>query len=278
MPNHQEIYAAFVEQYPGIKPHGIYCQLTGKMVGMWDGDELIELAESLAGDVDEIADDLATRIFASMRPSLRWNKMRLESLDQLRKSHPVETLAYLMNRLTNSPNYHGDTLAINHDRIKLYNHLVTLELETVNSLLYTLIEVDSRLNLNKLQPPFSVANMIDRTESELLVAFERWAEEQAKVWQRLEIQREQETRWFRDGNTLAKRAAVSQFWESKPKSEKQLVEDAKRQDRAFMANILATLLHTEDTPVVDEVEPSTPRVKLPSTKMPRSFGLKKVGA
>src|SRR5574338_107988 len=101
MPTLSEIAETFKSSY-GFDMHGLYCQATGKCFGWTHIEEmesLVNLVGAESNDADEIADDIAMRVLASMRPSHKWNKFRAESLAEMRKSDPIETLAYLINRM-----------------------------------------------------------------------------------------------------------------------------------------------------------------------------------
>lgn len=236
---YESVVKAFNAAYPNIVIHGIYCQLTGKLIG--ESHENFDLVESLHGDPEEIADDIAVRLFASMRPSMFWNKMNLDSLNEYRKSRPVESLAWLLNRLMTPLNHNGNTLAIHHDRINTYRWCESLEASVVTELVEALIHVDARLNLNGQFPDFTLETL----SSESILS---WCAKARVEAARLERARDMETRWYRDGNTLAKKANAAIFFESKPPSVKTEKQVEKRKTQALMDNILTALMTDTATP------------------------------
>lgn len=258
-----EIMEQFPLQYPGVDPEGIYCQFTGKFIGRTDTYEFLALCESITGDLESRCDDVAMRLFASMRPSMRWNKLRMESLDQLRKTHPVDTLAYCLNRLFTPLRYHGSTLALHHDRIRLYNRLVELEstdggAKFIRDCLFVMIEVDAKLALATQTASFTAEDFIsDSTDlAKLWDRIDNWHMARIEEIDLLRKRREMETAWFRDGNSLARQASISQFYESRPPSKRKVLEAAKAEDAGFMRHILRELMQpAEDaaTPALDAV-------------------------
>lgn len=111
-----------VETNYRIEADAFYCSITGKQIGSLNTYEWRGLIESLSGTIEEAADDLAMRSLASMRPSMRWNRMRMETLDEMRSSAPIETMAYLLNRLFESKDI-AKVMSQQLDRIHLYAHM-----------------------------------------------------------------------------------------------------------------------------------------------------------
>src|SRR4051812_22122998 len=147
------VLEAFASAY-GFDPHGIYCQVTGKRIGLTDEGELRALVGSIPGDPDSVIDDLAVRIFASMRPSLRWNKMRIDSLETMRKQVPTETLAYLLNRLFAPLDQIKLPIDVKlgdyHNRIRIFNLLTEWgEHDSLNLVTHMLLEIDAKMNLSR---------------------------------------------------------------------------------------------------------------------------------
>ena len=154
-----------VEQ--GFDPYGIYCQFTGARIGSTLKEEMDSLLAYIGGvDADDIADDLAMRILASMRPSIRWNKMRAETLQQLRVTDPVGTMAYLMNRLFAPLNHRKtrleDMLSSYRERIEAYKMIQSWgTTDESNTIFYMLLELDAKWNLDTEYPPFSFRTFAD---------------------------------------------------------------------------------------------------------------------
>jgi hypothetical protein len=254
-------FAAFTESYPGVDPTGTYCLMTGRMIGT--NHEVIELVESSDMDVEELADDIAIRLFASMRPGLFWNKMNLKSVANLQESRPVETLAWLLNRLLNPPQFKGDVFAINHDRIRTFQWCLTLDFEVRNELIDRLIALDARLNLNAQLPDFTFDTLSAK-------AIHLWLESAEKQADKREKAMELQTRWYRDGNTMSKAAAVQTFAKKKPESPAKVANTEKRQTAAMMDNLLAALMTGTATP--DSRSVSTPKTPVAGTT-PKPTGL-----
>lgn len=266
----------FIDSY-GFDPFGQFCQVTGKRIG--NSLEVQELIESMLErnvEPEDIADDIAVRIFASMRPSLFWNKMREDSLEEMRKSRPLEVLAYLLNRLF-APERNANLLAIHHDRIRLWQRLEEWGMnDSTNTILYYMLEVDAKLNLASLSAPFTVEDFLTRFESMplLLERIQAWYAIQLDSYAKLLKRNELNTRWWRSGNALAKGAFGAAWMEQKPPSQKQIKENAKKEDRNFFGGILMGILGESLNPA--EAEAVTPiPIKIPVTKMPMQFGVKK---
>lgn len=275
---------AFREAYPGVDPHGVYCLFTGKKIGYIFADEWQAIIESIPGDADEVADDLAVRIFAAMRPSLRWNKLHRDSLDEFRTAHPLESLAYLLNRLLAPSEPSGvDTITLHHNRILVYNWLKGLDAERIKSWLQMMIEIDARLSLKQLRSPFGAEWLLVTPSEECDKRIKDWYLESLKIAEREEESRERSARWYRLGNTMSKAASVGQFMESRPLSQTAIKAQEKAKDKAFMSSVLATLMADAGAKTLPEgIEPpknqpdvSIPKIKPMLTgKMPM-FGVKK---
>lgn len=246
----------FTENYPGVSAEGVYCLATGRLIGT--NYEALELGESMLQSgmhPEEVADDLAIRLFASMRPGLFWNKMTLKTVAQLQESRPIETLAWLLNRLLNPPQFKGDVFAINHDRIMTYQWCQGLESEIRNSLIDRLIALDARLNLNQQLPDFTFDSLL----MDGAPAIHRWIDSAEKKAAQREKAMEQQTRWYRDGNTMSKAAAVQTFAKNKPESPAKAQATEKRKTQAMMDNLLAALMSGTATP--DSRSVDTPKAQ-----------------
>lgn len=246
-------FSAFTDSYPGVDPTGTYCLMTGRMIG--SNFEVIELVESSDMDLEELADDIAMRLFASMRPGLFWNKMTLKTVAELQESRPIETLAWLLNRLLNPPQFKGNVFAINHDRILTYQWCQQLDFEVRDSLIERLIALDARLNLNQQLPDFT----FDTLCFDGARAVHRWLDSAEKMADKREKQMEQQTRWYRDGNTMSKAAAVQTFAKKRPESPAKQASTEKRETAAFMDNLLTALMTGTATPDSRSVEAPKPQ-------------------
>lgn len=201
----------------GINPFTIYCQLTGKPIGRIDADEL---APFMTGDIEQVADDLFVRIIASMRPSIHWNVMREDSLDTMAKSRPIETLAYLMNRLFQPNDFYKLPLAARmddqHQRIKLYEFLSKCGECERGNLYAMLIEVDAKMNLTQQRIDMRCVDfMLDYDES--MKKLTAWYLACIKRWNKSQKAEQDSRNWFK-GNTMAKPAFFRSFMEAKPET------------------------------------------------------------
>lgn len=260
----------FMEQY-GFDPFAIFCSVTGKRIATSEGMEVLELIDSLPGDPDEVADDIALRLFASMRPSMHWNKMREESLDVLRKTRPLEVLAYLLNRAF-APVTGGNLLVLNHDKIRLFQQLSAWGWsDSLNTMTYYLLEIDAKIGLHTDSPSFTVEDFTTRFESMdlLLSLVEAYYSKRLDDYAKFVKQQEMNTRYFRSGNALAKGAFFTAFMESKPPTQKELKDKAKKEEKDFFTGLLAEVLGTPKTDA--EQEAVTPKpIRIPgTTKMPK---------
>lgn len=280
------VLAAFETSYPGIMPDATYCLFTGAPIGNhWELDDLIE---SIEGDPEEIADDIAMRLFASMRPSMRWNKMRSESLDQLAKSQPVETICYLLNRLF-APLHTGNYLPLHHERIQLFNHLsVVLDEPKTDSddkdrdaILMQLLELDARKGLHRIGGLIRCIDILNdcTTWKQLLALLTPWY---SIAVERLD--REDMSTRYLNANPLARQAFFTRVVATRPPSKIKVKETAKLDDFAFFESVFAAANNEREfasplaargmlKPVIIDAKPT---VSLPSTKMPMKFGVKKV--
>lgn len=251
-----DFLAAFESQYPGVNPSGVYCLFTGKLIGA--SYELNDFIDSYPDtDPEELADDYALRLFAAMRPSVRWNKLRAETIDEMRKTHPVETLAYLLNRLFTPLNWRGDVFALHHDRIRLYAELErihTVHREQFDSMLYQLIDLDGMHGVHRLEPTFACEDFLDRFESieKLVATITAFYEKQTEAYYALLQAQSTQARWIANGSAPSRVARVKQFIESKPPSKTALAREAKAAQATFMSSLLDAILNeSPDTPVAD---------------------------
>jgi hypothetical protein len=243
------IAIAFVEEY-GFSPLGMFCQMTGKQIGTTTDEEFESLIDSFkpGDDDDSIIDDIATRIFASMRPSLHWNKMREDSLDKMRRRAPVDTLAYLLNRLFAPRNTLkigvDQMLGLHHDRIRLHKRLSEWGMnDTTNSILYLLLEVDAKLNLNSESAPFTARDFLDDFKgfALLLEMVQAWHARRVASTQSNSMSAMQQANWTK-GNTLARPAFFNIWLRSKPPTPSGIKAAAKAEERKFMLGVLAEVL------------------------------------
>jgi hypothetical protein len=271
----------FMDSYPGIDPFGFYCSVTGKRIGRNAEVEDFLTAQPVDSDPEALADDLALRIFASMRPSILWNRMRMETLDELRVSRPVEVLAYLLNRAF-TPIKGGNAISIAHDKIRTFHACSDLrgfDREAFDSVMFLLLEIDAKQGLNTVYPTFRVDDLIAATGADGCESFMQmlraWHHNLMREHEKFQKRMEMETRWWRSGNALAKPAFFSAFMAAKPLSENQQRVATRKAESDMFADILNEVM---GKPKLDGTEtiakPVAKRVVLPSTKMPALFARK----
>ena len=275
------IIAAFQESY-GFDPQGVYCQITGKKIGDFTNSEFDELVESLGSlDPEEMVDDIAMRVLASMRPSIRWNVMREESLKQMRRTAPIETLSYLVNRMFTPRNWRtmgtAQLLSTYSDRIKGYMLLEKWGIsDATNTLLYMLLELDAKWNLETESPPFdawdfffSAPTMEHRVEM-----VQEWYHRRIAAWEKKCKADALQVRWTRDGNVLAKPAFMAEYLAARPLSKTAEKRVEKEQEKKFMAGLLSEILmgRVDNKEEAEAVQPKPAFV--PIRKMPMQFGVK----
>lgn len=267
------IVATFIDSYH-FDPRGIYCQVTGKRIGTTSTEEFCELIASLPGSVEMVCDDIAIRLLASLRPSLRWNKMRAESLKEMRVAAPVDTLAYLLNRLFAPLNARktsmSDLLGVNEDKIKLHTQLSRWGIESteLQTIAYMLLELDAKWGLDLEGAPFSCdAFIMATTHVERLAMLQPYHTRRMKDWDAKLKHDEQVTRWHRSGNALARPAFFAAFMQAQPLTETQKKAAAKQTEKDFFGDILnevmgkPTLSGVRTIPEVVIAKPSLPSVK-----------------
>lgn len=259
----------------------IYCSVTGKPIGEYLDSEWNNIRETTNDDFE----DIAFRNLASMRPSMLWNRMNVETLESIRQVRPDEVMAYLLNRLfeplKDDKGYPWAQLHLN--RIKIYAKLESLErTEDFDSVLLMLLEIEGKLGLRTERAPFKCEALL---ESEHFMANLRFL---LTPWYNNRIayhlEQEREAKFFA-ANPGARKAWARQFFETAPKSETTIKKEAKQKESNFFDAMLDELMGTADSkPSVMRPNPdhvttvSQVKAVLPSTKMPMRWGVKAVEA
>lgn len=272
-----EVLAKVQESY-GFEATGVYCLCTGKRIGTFEYDELEDVFATLpdSGELEMLADDFALRLLASMRPSMRWNKMRVESIAQLRKTAPIETMAYLLIRLMSAPDSSNGLVGSLDKRIHLFARLKQLDSSTdaFRDALYKLVDIDARLNLLRQPIPFAWDDLLRIAESveQLDAMITPWHDSCVKRWMNLENERK-----FREGNGLTRQALYEATFERKPPSMAKVVKERKRSDSEFMTGLLRELVGETRQGVLikDSEDEPAPKPVLPMTRMPAVFAIRK---
>lgn len=283
MPTLTQIIDSFQSSY-GFDPSGIYCAATGKRVGSTHIEELESLINLVGGEsAEEIADDIAMRLLASMRPSMKWNKFRAESLAQMRKTDPAETLAYLINRMFAPLNHRkigiDNLIATYEDKIRAFAIISSWGVnDATNTLTYMLLELDAKWNLDTETPPFNWSEFFLDPESmqHRVDLLQHWYATRIEAWDKRLKAEELQTRWMRHGSALAKPAFMDIWMESKPLSATGIKAAEKKAERDLMAGLLWEILGKPKSPEEREAEKPRP-VFVPIRKMPMKFGVKNNG-
>lgn len=283
MPTLSEIISTFTDSY-GFDPSGIYCSATGKRVGSTHIEELESLINLIGGeDSEQIVDDIAMRLLASMRPSMKWNKFRAESLAEMRRTDPIETLAYLINRMFAPQNRLkiGVTqmMVFWENRIRAFDVIKSWGVnDSTNTLTYMLLELDAKWNLDTEQPPFSwIAFFVDAPDMDARIEMvQHWYADRMIEWEKRLRLEETMTKWFRHGSALAKPAFRDAFMESKPLSATGIKAAEKQAEKEMFGNLLFEIMGspTLDGEATRPIAPTPKPTFVPIRKMPKQFGVK----
>lgn len=283
MPTVTEIIDSFQASY-GFDPSGIYCSATGKRVGSTHIEELESLINLIGGDTaEEIADDIGMRLLASMRPSMKWNKFRAESLAQMRRTDPAETLAYLINRMFAPLNHRKigivNLVATYADKVRAFDLISSWGVnDGTNTLMYMLLELDAKWNLDTETPPFSWSEFFLAPPSmqHRVDLLQHWYANRMEAWDKRLKAEELQTRWMRHGSALAKPAFMDIFMESKPLTVTAIKAAEKKVERDLFAGLLWEIMGKPKTP--EELAAEQPRPTFVAIrKMPMKFGVKRNG-
>lgn len=276
----------FIDSF-GFYSDGIYCSVTGKMFGSLHNDEYREVVETC----NDLA-DLEQRILASMRPSMKWNRLaRLESLDEMRKSHPVETMAYLLNRLflpAKDSKQSADWRTINRNRILLFAHLeshhqLASTAEVRNSAwdmnLLMLLELESKLSLITEIPSFHCSDLLSVKSEDVMIQLQLLLTPFHARRIAFHTQAESDAKFFAS-NPGARKAFYQQWMEVDP-TPAQIVKQEKQKNvnlfDAIFQELAGNASHKPSAQRVQDVELTQAKdVIRPSTKMPMIFGVKAV--
>jgi hypothetical protein len=244
-----KVVHTFIDAY-GFDPTHIYCQVTGKPIAQTHSEEFEALVDSLGVvDAEQAADDLAVRLLASMRPSMRWNVFRDDSLVIMRQKHPVETLAYLLNRMFAPLNFRKisrrDLLADLEHRIKTFQIISEWDKAShFDTLIYMLLELDAKWSLDTESAPFNWQDFFVTADTmdARVDLLQQWYNRRVADWDKKQKADEMQTRWMRSGSALAKPAYMAEFLAAKPLSKSAAVRESKKEEKAFFAGLLSEIL------------------------------------
>lgn len=261
---HQEVVEAYNTNHSPLELNKLYCSVTGKTIGFVADNAYSALIESLTGSPEEIADELEIRLIASMRPSIEWNMMRVESIADMRKTSPNDVLAYILNRFffptkTNDFNLHCANLR---QRIRCYIMITeSMTAEQIKPLLHQALRLDARVALGDepkcpsldLSKPLQILPLLVKLIDSVI-------ENQEKLRKQANAAR---------SNALSGKAYYDSFMEHRDTSPEAIARKKKMQDNAYLANVLDSLMNS---PKNDS--PATKPAAVASTKMPKRFGSK----
>lgn len=272
----------------GVNPSVVYCLQTGRPIGRFDDQIMIEIFDEIpdAPDNDEeIMDDLLTRTLCSMRPSPGWNNLDRQSLNLYARTRPAETLSYLLIRLYEPTNGlkvdFNRRLGLYHRRIQIYKMVEALATQSeidLSDWLYMLVEIDAMYNLNSLPVPgndilLTLAALESERESkpetkseafeEFLSAWRKWHKGYYDSYEKRQKQAIRQDQWLK-GNPLASSARLTMFMAAKPKSEATIIRESKAKLDNEMTNLLRSIMNKAAEGQVSQ----TPTVSQPKGFIP----------
>lgn len=268
----------------GYDPSFQYCLLTGKPIGIVNSAEFGELLGMLPSEGK--LTDLRLRVLASMRRSMKWNKDAIANLPLMRRSHPIETMSYLLNQLFQAPKNgksHWDVELEN--RIFVYSmieewhttygrSLATVSNSAWDAIMHMLIELNAKFNLAEEIAPFTAADFLSLPiESFLQTIAERlapWHKRRVEFHYRQELQA-----IYHAANPGAKRAYYESFMEQKPQPVRvaKVVKpvSAKKATENLLNDIFDSIIALDPT-ILDEGKPVTPVPVVKATPKAFTFG------
>lgn len=276
-----KFFHGFIDLY-GYVPMEIYCSVTGKPLGSLDQYEFAQVVGQCA-DIEH----LRFKVLASMRPGMKWLKMNHESLDSMRKNHPVETMAWLLNRLYTPAQTVSKPIPwdqMHEERIKLYDSLDAFRSQMSyvpnsawDQVMLKLLELHAKFDLKNEIAPFTcqaiLAFDLDSLMVELLVLLTPWYARRVQAYEdaldRAELMRT---------NPMARRAFLNTWLEQEP-TQATVAREAKQKDLNTFGSILDEIMGNAShkpaaqRPSEDILTPAQP-TGLASSKMPRKFGVK----
>jgi hypothetical protein len=221
----------------------IYCLATGRPIAQVSDDEFGLTIEAFAHlPADTIDSHLERLALLSMRPGLAWMNSSPQMLESMRVSAPRQLLAYLMNRMyapidapkgNARPQSLDSTLQARRTRIAIWQSIesATISDTQLDSILYVLLELDSRFNLAKLRKPTAIVELWQSWSAEAAMQFieSLWdwrAKLVAEHEKALRMAKASEAFWS-EGNRLTRKAMLGQFTKVTPPSPTQAAKTAK---------------------------------------------------
>ena len=268
---------SFMQDNMGMNPMTIYCQFTGKPIGRVYQDEVEAIVESHTS-LEEAADDMFLRVLGSMRPSLHWNVMRESSLDEMAKSRPTETLAYLLNRLFQRPEHLKTPLVLRlddqHSRIQMWAWIQAQSPFVLSYLYARLIEIDAKMNLSQQSCGMAARDLFDNFDS-FIENFGDWYDRMIARWRASQKAEEDSRRWFK-GNTVARPAYFSSWLEAKPESKTAKAKKEKAKANTELDSLFAAVMEAANDKNAESPAPVIETKPVGTTKAPA--WLRKKGA
>lgn len=213
----------------GFDPSRSYCLHTGKAIGSFDSDIILDcIYQEDTFDKEILSDALFVRCIAAMRPSPALNKPDHNTILTLSDRRPADALSYLLNRLDGDGtlltkrNSNGNAVDQLSRRILTHKSVSALLAGGFDPMpaIHWLLELDTKLNLHTLQSPkFSHCRVKNRWTATMqgqdllsvlhnpdaFKAFESWVFAQLEKHNQLVIAAEKEQLWFK-GNRLTEKA------------------------------------------------------------------------
>ena len=271
LPVYADAFDNFTDSFTrseGFDPTRTYCLMTGAPIGTTDESESFFAVSNLPSD--QLIDDLSVRLLASMRPSIHWNLMREESFDVMRQSQPVQTFAYLLNRLLAPEGFASipmeQRLNLQRDRIQTFQRLRKLhesEPDAFTKCLHMLIEADSKFAFDKVACPFNLEQML---ENPVAVIGDFYANQCKKYDEQMKRDKAQ-ARWIKYGNPVVKESARKIEIAKRPVGKARQQRIAKKQDLDFFESLFDEITRKPaNTPVTDSL-PKAKRAPRPALKL-----------
>lgn len=217
----------------GIDAEGIYCQVTGRMIGYLDLEVMQDIFASMPDmDAESISDDLRIRTLTSMRPSPAWNYLRPNTLALKVKSDPIGLLSYLLIRCEEPVDLKSYVPDLQTQMGRLQNRItmwqvvnrMTIDSETLEALLLVLLELDAKFSLKNLAVPHNIRALLLGNPKDTLTILSRWRDKLVDAEIKRQNEQSYSDRSFTRGNAAAKQAFVQELIRQTPVSERKTLD------------------------------------------------------
>ena len=271
LPVYADAFDNFADSFfrsEGFDPTQTYCLVTGAPIGTNTEAESFFYLSDL--ESDDLIDDLSVRLLASMRPSIHWNLMREESFDVMRQRQPVQTFAYLFNRLIAPEGFAtipmDRRLGLQRERIQTFQRLRKWhdsEPASFIKCLHMLIEADSKFGFDKVACPFNADDMF---ANPVEVVGDFFANQCKKYDEQIKRD-EAQARWIKYGNPIVKESARKIEVAKRPPSKTAKKRVEKKKEADFFESLFDEITRKPaNTPVADSL-PKARRAAKPTLKL-----------